>query len=398
MKFQLKKQLAFAALVLAFSPFLTAQIPKSMRRLPDTGQAQSFTNTAGEDADYLQNPPFFIQNGDGTVTDTVTGLMWQQTDGGEMTFENATTFCENLSIGGHDDWRLPTAQEAYSILNQGKTNPALDGTIFTITGAEYWWTSEADATNANKIWVANAGGGIGNHLKTETVSAGGTRKIHARAVRDQTPPPTVAAHFSDNGDGTITDHLTDLIWQKTPAPDSMSWENALVFAENLSLAGHDDWRLPNIKELQSLNDETVANPSLPTQFFPKIGVKKYWSGTSLPNQTTRAWYLFTRFGITTYDLKTAKDNVLCVRGPEGKTASAASILDAAVQVWPNPFSDKIGVGASDAGTVFELFDCFGRPVFVGKNISEQDFSGQPVGIYFLKILGKKSAMLRLVKI
>jgi len=63
-------------------------------------------------------------------------------------------------------------------------------------------------------------------------------------VRPLLPPPTVAAHFTDNGDGTITDNLTDLVWQKTPAPDSMTWENALIFAENLSFAGRDDWRLP----------------------------------------------------------------------------------------------------------------------------------------------------------
>lgn len=317
MKFQFKKFTSLFALVLAFGQISTAQIPKTMHRLPDTGQSQSFTNTAGEDADYSQNPPFFIQNGNGTATDTVTGLMWQQTDGGEMTFENAAIYCENLSLGGHDDWRLPTAQEAFSILNQGKSNPALDGTIFTNTGAEYWWTSEHDATNANKIWVTNKGGGIGNHLKTETVSAGGMKKIHVRAVRDVQTPPTVASHFLDNGDDTVTDLLTNLIWAKTSAPDSMTWEDALLFAENFSLAGQADWRLPNIKELKSLTDVSIANPSVNEAFFPEIGVKKYWSGTSLQNQTTRAWHLDTRFGITTYTEKTGKLNVLCVRGGGG---------------------------------------------------------------------------------
>ena len=82
-------------------------LPKTTRRLPDTGQIQSFTNTFGEDADYPINPPFFRNNNNGTGTDTATGLMWQQTDGGEMTFENATTFCENLTLAGFSDWRLP---------------------------------------------------------------------------------------------------------------------------------------------------------------------------------------------------------------------------------------------------------------------------------------------------
>lgn len=339
MKFQLKKMLAFGGLVWTLAEISTAQtIQKTMLRLPDTGQTQSFTNTLGEDADYIQNPPFFQLNGDGTVTDTVTGLMWQQTDGGEMTIENAATFCENLLLGGHDDWRLPTAQEAYSIMNQGKSDPALDVSIFTNTGAEYWWTSQQDATNGNKIWVTNKGGGIGNHLKTETVSAGGTKKIHVRAVRDVATPSTVSGHFSDNGDGTVTDNLTNLVWAKTPAPDSMTWENALVFAENFSLAGQDDWRLPNIKELESLSDANIANPSVNTVFFPEIGVKKYWSGTTLQNQPARAWHLDTRFGITTYTEKTGKSNLICVRSNDNLPVMPPNIFHAEMLFRPTDHS------------------------------------------------------------
>jgi len=400
MTFQLQKILVLGALVWAFSETSMAQISKTMLRLPDTGQAQSFTNTSGEDADYTQNPPFFIQNGDGTVTDTVTGLMWQQADGGEMTFENAVAFCQNLVLGSHSDWRLPTAQEAFSILNQGKSNPALDLAIFTNTGAEYWWTSEHDATNANKIWVTNKGGGIGNHLKTETVSAGGTKKIHVRAVRDVATPPTVSSHFSDNGDGTVTDHLTRLIWTKTPAPDSMSWENALLFAEKLSLAGQDDWRLPNIKELESLNDESLANPSVNTSFFPEIGVKKYWSGTTLQNQTLRAWYLDTRFGITTYLEKTGKLSLLCVRGPISPTSKTGDLQSGKTPllVFPNPFSDHVFLKNATENVVFEMSNAVGQVVFSGRNLEQTDFSNLPSGLYFLKISGQNAAPQRVLKI
>ena len=58
-------------------------------RLPDTGQTTTYTTTSGEDADFIINPPSFTLNGDGPVTDNNTGLMWQQTDGGEMTWEQA---------------------------------------------------------------------------------------------------------------------------------------------------------------------------------------------------------------------------------------------------------------------------------------------------------------------
>jgi hypothetical protein len=199
-------QLGIACMAIILPGYATAQT-KTMKRLPDTGQTQSFTNTFGEDSDYLLNSPFFIVNGDGTVTDTVTGLMWQQADGGEMTIESAETYCSGLTLAGYDDWQLPTAQEAFSILNHGTGNPALDAGIFTNTGAEYWWTSERQVGNISKVWVTNAGGGIGNHLKTETVSAGGIKKIHARAVRYTQPPIPVPQQFTISG-ATVTDEIT----------------------------------------------------------------------------------------------------------------------------------------------------------------------------------------------
>jgi hypothetical protein len=93
----------------------------------------------------------------------------------------------------------------------------------------------------------------------------------------------------------------------------------LVYAEGLTLGGQSDWRLPNIKELQSINDERIVSPSVSTTYFSTIGVKNYWSSTSLPNQTTRAWYLSTQFGITTYDLKTNPLYVIAVRGTSTTT-------------------------------------------------------------------------------
>ncbi len=295
-----------------------------MLRLPDTGENTSYTNTPGEDADYTINPPFFTVNGNGTATDTVTGLMWQQTDGGEMTIERAITYCDTLTLGGFTDWRLPNPHEAFSILNHQNANPAINTSVFPNTGAEYWWSSLRQANDNNKVWCTNAGGGIGNHPKTETISAGGTKKFHVRALRDVTSPTTIPNHFTDNGDGTITDHLTNLVWQKLAYTDSITWEQALTYADSLTLSGFTDWRLPNIKELQSLNDETRINPSVNNTFFTNIATNKYWSSTTLPNQTAKAWYLNSQFGITTYDVKTVRHYLLCVRG--NQTALPLTLL------------------------------------------------------------------------
>jgi hypothetical protein len=159
-----------------------------------------------------------------------------------------------------------------------------------------------------------------------------------RAVRDVAVPTIIPQHFTDNGDGSITDHLTGLTWQKVLNGNPMSWEDALNYAESLSLAGRTDWRLPNIRELQSLNDESKINPSVNTSVFPFIGIKKYWSSTTLPNQITKAWFWQTQFGITTYDLKTAQNSVICVRSDNGTITGIGYKHRKALglSVFPNP--------------------------------------------------------------
>jgi len=284
-------------------------------KLPDTGQYTSYTSTQGEDADFVINPLSFTDNGNGTITDNNTGLMWQEIDGGEMTIENAITYCDTLTRGGYSDWRLPIGIELFSINKYSANNPALDTVYFKKTQAEYWWTSERQVDDATKVWVVNAGGGIGAHPKTETVSAGGTKKFHVRAVRNIFSTTFSVPHFTDNGDGTIKDNFTGLTWQKIQSPDTLSWENALIYASGLSLGGKHDWRLPDVKELQSLNDISRHNPSVNTTCFTSISSGKYWTSTTLLQPTpVKAWTWDVAYGIVSYNEKTSRQNVLCVRG------------------------------------------------------------------------------------
>ncbi|NBU90523.1 MAG: DUF1566 domain-containing protein [Flavobacteriia bacterium] len=371
---------------------------KTIERLPDTGQTTSYTPTFGEDNDYTINSPSYTNNSNGTITDNVTGLMWQQVDGGEMTIENATIYCDNLILGGFSDWRLPNPIESFSILNHQNNNPAMNTTFFTASTAEYWWTNTYELNSTTKVWCTNAGGGIGNHPKSETISAGGIKRFHVRAVRDISLPTTLANHFTDNGDGTITDNLTELVWQKTPNTQAQNWENALVYAENLALSNLSDWRLPNIKELQSLNDESRTNPSINPLFFPSIGVNNYWSSTSLPNQTTNAWYLNTQFGISTYSSKTTANYVLCVRGIPGTLSNSNfenELND--IHVFPNPFTSELILKNNSKTDYFELVNAHGKNIYAGKDIDKQDFSSLPNGIYFLKINSDQGMTLKLIK-
>ena len=301
--------------VLGFSLALRIAAQSSFPlRLPDTGQIFSYTDTPGEDADIVINPMSFTDHGNGTITDNVTGLMWQKTDGGEMTLEKAREFCKTLSLGGQNDWRLPSSHELFSI-NQYDTNPALNPGIFPNTGAGYWWTSDYRADDSSRVWVVNSGGGIGPHPKSETISAGGLKRYHVRAVRNTKPVTLPQIHFKDNGNGTITDNYTGLVWQQVQSPDLLTWEDALHYATNLSLTGKTDWRLPNIRELQSLNDERLFRPSFNKNYFTNISNGNFWSSTTLKQpRPDKAWTINIDFGIVSYNVKTTLQNVICVRG------------------------------------------------------------------------------------
>jgi formylglycine-generating enzyme required for sulfatase activity len=304
-----------------------AQTGWPLYRIPDTGQTTDYTTTAGEDADYTINAPSYTIVNAGTIIDNVTGLMWQRMDGGEMTIERAATFCDTLTLGGYTDWRLPTAREVFGILHHNRLNPAIDTTIFTVTTAEYWWTSESRAGDVTRVWSANAGGGIGAHPRSETLSAGGTKRFHVRAVRNVVLPVPLAVRLQDNGDGTVSDRTTGLVWQKMQPATTMSWESALVYAETLSLAGRSDWRLPNVKELQSLNDPSITKPSIRAPITLTATTGKLWSSTTQFNAVSRAWYMEYEFGIVTYDLKTLTSGVLCVRGNStGQSMSVREVL------------------------------------------------------------------------
>ncbi|MEY4315343.1 MAG: hypothetical protein RI977_720 [Bacteroidota bacterium] len=94
---------------------LCQSVYRTLKKLPDTGQYLSYTSTYGEDNDYAINPPNLKVSNSTMVYDSVTTLLWQLSDGGEMTFDQAITYCDTLTLGGFTDWRLPSPAEAYSI-------------------------------------------------------------------------------------------------------------------------------------------------------------------------------------------------------------------------------------------------------------------------------------------
>lgn len=337
-----QSSLALLTLGLFFAVEVSGQsLRRTAKKLPDTGQTLSYTNTFGEDHDYSINPPKLKLYSPGVVYDSVTTFMWQQGDGGEMTWQQAKRYCDTLTLGGFNDWAMPNPYEAFTILNHQNPNPAVDIKLFSKTGAEYWYTSVEQANDTTKVWVTNAGGGIGNHPKSETISAGGTKKFHVRAMRYTTNPVTYTERFIDNKNGTVTDNLTDLMWIQVPNAATSTWEDAILLSEFNTTAGYTDWRLPNIKELHSLNDEKRVLPSVNTTAFPGLPQSKFWSSTTLPNQSTKAWYYDNQYGITTYDLKSVTHYVMMVRNADAVSSVQNQPSPNNLKLYPNPFKEGL---------------------------------------------------------
>lgn len=229
----------------------------------------------GQDAHYIKNSPAYNDNGDGTITDNVTGLIWQKDMGDKISWYDAFTKADTLSLGGYDDWRMPTIKELYSLIKYtgqsgGETaiEKFIDTTYFdqpigdTSIGereidAQTWSATKYVGLTMNKdstIFGVNfIDGRIKGYPQYDPRTAE-ENKMYARMVRSENSYGI--NKFVDNGDGTITDTATGLMWQASDNGIKRDWEGALSYAENLEYAGHSDWRLPSVKELQSIVDYT----------------------------------------------------------------------------------------------------------------------------------------------
>ncbi len=98
-----------------------------------------------------------------------------------------------------------------------------------------------------------------------------------------------ADRFVDNADNTVTDTCTGLMWQKDTGNGGnlLNWCGALAYCEGLALAGHGDWRLPNIRELQSIIDYGRFSPSIDPAFSGLVTA--YWSSTTSDGNVGSAW-------------------------------------------------------------------------------------------------------------
>jgi hypothetical protein len=262
----------------------------------------------GQNASYPGNVPSYTNNGDGTITDNVTGLMWVQERGSKVTWNVAVEGASTNRTAGYTDWRMPTIKELYSLIQfngvNGQDNkvttgftPFIDTKYFgfaygsgigneRIIDCQDWSSTAYVSTTMNNqatIFGVNfADGRIKGYPKYEP-NSGGTigHKLHVRHVRNN--PNYGKNSFKDNGDGTITDLATKLMWSKEDSKKGLSWKDALAWVQTQNAAnylGHNDWRLPNTKELQSIVDYTRSPV---TTNSPSIDII-YFNCTSITNE------------------------------------------------------------------------------------------------------------------
>jgi len=143
--------------------------------------------------------------------------------------------------------------------------------------------------------------------------------------------PWPTPRFTDNNNGTVTDHLTALIWTKNANLfQRLDWEDtysypAVEACARLNSGEHGltdgsvegDWRLPNIRELLSLVDYGRVGPALPEGHpFVNVALDYYWSSSTYEYNGTWAWDVYMGDGVARADPKSLAGPVWCVRGGE----------------------------------------------------------------------------------
>lgn len=289
-----------------------------------TGVTQFYNNNAeisaptlgtsfyGQDANYQSRMPSYTHNGDGTITDNISGLMWEQSMGDKISFTEALTKASQSALGGHNDWRVPTIKELYSLIQF--TGHLSHGTpIILYIDVNYFEQSLGDESLGERnidaqTWSSNEY--VGRTMNNdETIfgvnfidgrikgypkyhpGTGNANLMYFRMVRGNTDYGN--NNFVDNGDGTISDLATGLMWQKNDNETGVDWEDALSYAQTLKTAGYEDWRLPNAKELQSIVDYSrslqTTNTAAINPIFncasisdpeEKLNFGYYWSSTT----------------------------------------------------------------------------------------------------------------------
>ncbi|HXJ21341.1 MAG TPA: DUF1566 domain-containing protein [Polyangia bacterium] len=272
-------------------------------------------NDTADVAAGAPNPMAYSVSVDGTVTDDVTGLVWQQTPpSSQYTWSNAKTYCPGLSLANRR-WRLPTPIELASLIDDTVVSPGptINATAFPGTPANSsFWSSLADAGQTGYAWAVGFGGGFVDTYATSSTFSVRCVGIDPNATADAGAPP---ARYTSAG-ATVYDAGTRLTWQEFPAPTPMTWADAKAYCAGSLVAalGGTGWRLPTKKELLTLVDFGVARPG-PTIDTTALDATAdyFWSASPLAGMSASAWRVYFGMGNPEADVMSNTAQVRCVR-------------------------------------------------------------------------------------
>jgi hypothetical protein len=306
---------------------VTIDDPPSQVPVFKTGQTTDAYTPGGFETDdgHLERgrawpSPRFTDNGDGTITDNMTGLMWQQDpDENAKTWADALAYAEGSNLADYGDWRVPNVLEFASLLNydltwSGSNTQAdwLELVGFSSTVFHYlWWTSTTEPVNSGWAYFIYIDCSTSTGINTLSKDSNG-RAILVRGNSDVIPKtgagpisgytlvdgedgklqkgvPWPSPRFTDNGDNTVTDNLTGLVWEQSVSTTATDLAGALSEVDGFGGGGHGDWRLPNTRELISLANfgEAEMDDWLNAGGFSGVqsgsGAGRYpWSSTRYP--------------------------------------------------------------------------------------------------------------------
>ncbi len=306
----------------------------------DTGQETCYNATQaistprvgedfyGQDAQFEGNQPSYTVSEDGlTVYDNVTGLTWTRGadwNGDEtvdvndkFTYTEALNYVSVINAqnyGDYNDWRLPSIKELYSLIDYRGTDPSPTGTsasglvpfindeVFEfaygdISGGEriidsQWATTTLYVSTVmngqQAMFGVNFADGRIKGYPADTNPGGFEKTFYVRFCRGNTEYGKNS--FTDNGDGTVTDSATGLMWSQSDNGAGVNWEDALSWVQQMNdvnYLGYNDWRLPNAKELQSLVDYTRSPDTHGT-----AAIDPLFNATQITNEAGQPDYPF----------------------------------------------------------------------------------------------------------
>lgn len=242
--------------------------------MTDPGAGKATTNTVL----YTKESPRYADKGDGTLVDHLTGLMWMKQDtwqelGRLVSWHQGQEFAREKNakkFAGYGDWRFPTASEAKGLFDSEAVNTDREGCeihldpIFPKGCGYTTWTSETRGAKSAlgydyradyEYWLAKENDGFPSAVRL------------VRNIVQAKPKEKDIGRFVDNGNGSISDKETGLMWKRTDSfidlDKWISWEEAKTFCQSLNreeFAGFTDWRMPTRKEAM-----TIYDPAHPTK-------------------------------------------------------------------------------------------------------------------------------------